>query len=231
MAPTDRPGAVIAARLSILAMECADPERFSRGKRYAKEGAVVGFRVEQGEVAGQVQGSERTPYEVRLRWQPTSFRPGVVPTRDELVLRCTCADLAPVCKHAVAVLVHFAEQVALTPALLYDWRGPDDAWEHLPVRPVLQAVPDAPDRDRNGPESGRRPRPGTPAAAPEPDPLEPFFGVRTTMWGDWDADELDPFPDIVTLDAGPRPLGASPLAQDAGALLDEVIEALTSVFG
>jgi len=229
MAPTDRPGAVIAARLSILAAECADPDRFSRGKRYARDGAVMSLEVEQGVVAGQVQGSERTPYEVSLRWQPTSFRPGVVPTRDELVLRCTCPDLSPVCKHAVAVLVHLAEQVALQPGLLYTWRGSDETWEHLPVRPALHAVPDSGARPPAA--SGRLARPESPARTPEPDPLDPFFGQRATMWGEWEADDLDPFPDIVPLIAAARPHASSPVGQDAAALLDEVMAALTAVFG
>lgn len=228
MAPSDRPGAVIAMRLSMLAAECADPERFSRGKRYAKDGAVVACDVARGEVVGQVQGSERAPYDVVIRWRPSSFRPGVVPTRDELVLRCSCLDMTPVCKHAVALLVHLAELVAVTPAVLYEWRGPDDAWEHLPVRPALHVVPSGPDRAPTG--GPQRPAP-VPAGPPEPDPLDPFFGTRDTMWGEGQDDPLDPFPEIVPLTAGPRPPDATPVGMAAAALLDEVMDALTSLFG
>ena len=40
--------------------------RLSRGRSYARSGQVMGLTVRPGEVAARVQGSRRTPYEVRI---------------------------------------------------------------------------------------------------------------------------------------------------------------------
>ena len=224
MSGNQKPGAFVAARLSILAAECADSERFGRGRRYFKEDAVLSVEITQGTVSASVQGSDREPYSVRLRWQPV-FRPGPVPVREELSISCACLDLAPVCKHAVAVLLKVADDVGRDPAVLDRWRGPDSVWEHLPVRPLLSVVPPAADAP------ARRLRDAAAAAPPvEPSLLEPFFGSRASLWAGWEDDD-NPFPGIVPLAPEPRSTAAEPLAAAAGALLDEALAVLTSVFG
>ncbi|MDA8072993.1 MAG: SWIM zinc finger family protein [Actinomycetota bacterium] len=44
-----------------------DPNRLPRGRTYARTGAVEGLRVAAGEITAAVQGSRRTPYQVRVR--------------------------------------------------------------------------------------------------------------------------------------------------------------------
>lgn len=162
-----RPGAWLAARLSVLAAETAEPDRFSRGRQYLREGAVVGLEVDSTVVLSAVQGSVAEPYRVELRWVP-SYRPGPVPRRNELQTACSCPDSVGCCKHAVAALLALAEAVGDEPALLDDWRGSDEQWEHLPEAPVEAALP----------AGGRTsPGPGPATVAPNPALLE-FFGHR-----------------------------------------------------
>lgn len=222
-----RPGAVIATRLSILAAESADHDRFGRGRRYFKESAVVDCTVEHAVVSGRVQGSEAVPYSVALRWRPEHL-PGPVPVREELAVSCSCSDSAPVCKHAVALLLRLADDVGRDPTVLERWRGPDSSWSHLPARPTLSVV-----RSDDGPAPARRgvePRRPAVVQPSEPDPLEPFFGVRSTLWGTWAPDEFDPFPGILPLSPGARPPTSDPLAAAAAGLLDETLDLLASLF-
>lgn len=44
-----------------------DPNRLPRGRTYARSGAVGALEIGSGEVLADVQGSRRTPYEVRVR--------------------------------------------------------------------------------------------------------------------------------------------------------------------
>lgn len=44
-----------------------DPNRLPRGRTYARTGAVEGLQVSAGEITADVQGSRRTPYQVRVR--------------------------------------------------------------------------------------------------------------------------------------------------------------------
>lgn len=44
-----------------------DPNRLPRGRTYARTGAVEGLQVGSGEITAAVQGSRRTPYQVRVR--------------------------------------------------------------------------------------------------------------------------------------------------------------------
>jgi len=223
-----RPGAVVAVRLSVLAAECADPDRFGRGRRYFKEGAVSDLLIEHAVVSGNVQGSESTPYSVALRWRP-QHPPGPVPVRDELVVSCTCRDASPVCKHAVALLLRFSDEVGRDPGALEEWRGSDDDWAHLPARPVLSVVPPVSGQSRA--LRAVRPDRDTPPEPSDAEVLAPFFGVRDTLWGTWAYDEDNPFPDIVTLAPEPRPATSDPLTLAAGILLDEALGLLNELFG
>lgn len=233
-----RPGAVVAVRLSVLAAECADPDRFGRGRRYFKEGAVNDLVVEHAVVTGRVQGSESSPYSVALRWRPEHL-PGPVPLREELVVSCSCMDSSPVCKHAVALLLRLSDEVGRDPGMLERWRGTDETWAHLPAKPVLAVVPAA-GREAVGREaasgtgrtlrsvpSGRE----VPVGPSDAEVLAPFFGNPATIWRDWSPDGDDPFPDIVTLAPEPRPATSDPLAGAAASLLDEALAMLTSLFG
>jgi len=208
-----RPGALHGTRLSILAAEVSDPDRFRRGRVYLREGAVQGVAVVEGEVVGHVQGSERTPYVVVLATRP--WHPGAspVPTRDEVSSRCTCPDGALVCKHAVAVLLTFADRVAAEPALLERWRRVDLA--------ASAAAAEAPPEFRAPSPKPQPPRP----ARDEPDVLGPFFGPRPEGSSRWIESVLEP------LDRPARSVTATDLELAALDALDEAHRALQSLYG
>ena len=46
-----------------------------------------------------------------------------MPERSEIGFDCTCPDWDDPCKHAVAVMITFSEEIALDPSLLVRWRG------------------------------------------------------------------------------------------------------------
>jgi uncharacterized Zn finger protein len=141
---------VVATRLSILAAETAEPERYRRGRGYARDGSVMEFSVAPGEITASVQGSERQPYLVRLTW--SGSRTTAVPNRSQLLVRCSCPDDAVVCKHAVATLLVVADAVAASPEVLDRWRGG-------PVTEQATVVAES-------------------TGSSQPDPLAEFFGPR-----------------------------------------------------
>lgn len=126
------PGAETSAKLAatmleVALAEVAEPERLRRGRRYARQGAVVDVVVEPGVVRGSVQGSRAQPYEVivRVLGGPAAGDrlTDLVPSSGHLGFQCTCPDWEHPCKHGVAVLTHLAERVAYEPSLLATWRG------------------------------------------------------------------------------------------------------------
>src|SRR5262245_45647563 len=138
----NQPGRVVAAMLRALAAELSDPGRYSRAKAYARDGAVIEIDIRPQSATGLVLGSRRQPYEVLLAADAANADelaaadPAVlgsmtmlVPGRDELSIGCTCPDAAGVvgglCKHAVALLLVFADETSIEPELLVRWRSPD----------------------------------------------------------------------------------------------------------
>ncbi len=149
---TDQPGRLPATMIKVLAAEMSDPQRLRRGKQYARSGAVLDIVIERGTVTCEVQGSRRTPYIASL-----DVRPGDgMPLRRDVTARCTCPDDAgpsaaglAVCKHVVAAMFVFSDELLQDPALLDVWRdrrvaGGDES--------------DEPDEATAGP-TGRRPEP------------------------------------------------------------------------
>jgi hypothetical protein len=116
------PGRIAATQLRVLAAEMSDPGRLARGKGYWADGAVVDIAIDPGVVTATVQGSRRHPYEVTLG---TDIGPGM-PTRRELEVSCTCPDDEGTgqhaCKHVVAALFQFSEEVSIDPDLIGHWR-------------------------------------------------------------------------------------------------------------
>jgi hypothetical protein len=129
--------------LRALAAEVSDPGRYSRAKAYARDGAVIEIDVREQAVTGLVLGSRHEPYEVLLAAEPATAEelaaadPAVlgsmtmlVPGREELAVACSCPDatggFGALCKHAVAVLLVFADETNIEPALLMRWRSPAD---------------------------------------------------------------------------------------------------------
>jgi len=133
-----QPGRLAATMLRALSAELSDPGRYSRGKGYARDGAVIDIEIRAGEVVGQVLGSRRDAYRVLLQAVAAPIRGGelgqlteaanvvaLIPDRTEMSVRCNCpdGDGGMMCKHAIAVLLVFADEVSIEPELLGVWRG------------------------------------------------------------------------------------------------------------
>ncbi|MDO5029430.1 MAG: hypothetical protein Q4E11_02465 [Corynebacterium sp.] len=131
----------------------ADAGRVHRGEKYRFDGNVLGIRVAEGYVIGEVQGSQPEPFSVFirfprrdhkqveevLRWlvnNPSSFTEferGELPFAqmeklfcdgDEHVYsECTCPDPAPVCKHTVAVAAQLIAEIDQDPLSSMQLRG------------------------------------------------------------------------------------------------------------
>ena len=129
------PGALASAMLAASVAGRADPARFGRGRSYVRDGAVIDLSVAPGELIGSVLGSRSSPYQVSVRVPrlPDLDTDGdgtavgvlnhLVPQPRDLRSDCSCPDDADPCKHAVAVLLAFAQQVAIHPRLLATWRS------------------------------------------------------------------------------------------------------------
>jgi hypothetical protein len=116
----------MSAMLSAGVAEIADPQRFRRGRAYRRDDAVVSLDVEPGVVSGGVQGSRPTPYNVEVRVGPGPAGvsgAALVPSAKTLRISCTCPDWDDPCKHAIAVLLEFADRVGDNPELLATWRS------------------------------------------------------------------------------------------------------------
>jgi hypothetical protein len=122
----DREIRLVPAMISSLVASMTDPSRLSRGRTYARQGAVADLDVDDGIVTGSVQGSRAQPYEVTVRAAPAHAFDSLialVPEHDEVTFLCSCPDWDDPCKHAVAVMIAFAELVAEEPEALRLWRG------------------------------------------------------------------------------------------------------------
>ena len=128
-----QPGRLAATMLRALSAELSDPTRYSRGKSYARDGAVIDIEVRPGEVAGEVLGSRRDAVQgLAVRRPGTAARRrrhladiaghvvALIPDRTEIAIECTCPDAGGglMCKHAIAMLLVFADEVAIEPELL-----------------------------------------------------------------------------------------------------------------
>ena len=150
-----QPGRLAATMLRALSAELSDPARYARGKAYARDGAVIDIEVRPGEVAGQVLGSRRDAYRVSLFADPAPERGrtgesvsnaanvvALIPDRTELSVECTCPDAGGLlCKHAIAVLLVYADEVSIEPDLLSRWRGEQDRESGDHVRPRPHEAP------------------------------------------------------------------------------------------
>jgi hypothetical protein len=109
--------------MKVLAAEMTDPSRLRRGKQYAKDGSVIDIVVDPGTVTCEIQGSRSLPYIAVL-----AVRPGDgMPLRRDVRTTCTCPDDDNIdgfaCKHVVAAMFTFSDELLLEPELLDVWRG------------------------------------------------------------------------------------------------------------
>ena len=131
---SEREGRLLMTMVNVLTAGLSDPSRLGRGRTYARQGAVLDLHVEAGELTASVQGSRSRPYEVTVHVAAaTTFdnTAALVPARRDIRFSCTCPDWDDPCKHAVAVMVAFAEDVGEDPALLAHWRGKPQPGERV----------------------------------------------------------------------------------------------------
>ncbi len=123
-----QPGRLPATMMKVLAAEMSDPQRLRRGKQYAKDGSVLDIVIEPGVVTCEVQGSRSTPYIASLE---VTHGDGM-PLRRDVQSVCNCPDHDNwhdhACKHVIATMFTFADELLMEPELLDVWRGndPDD---------------------------------------------------------------------------------------------------------
>lgn len=171
------PYALAGTMMRVVAAELTDSGRFMRARRLQEERSIATIDVTAGVLSGSVQGSDPQPYDVRwdclrltshaeqrrraLALDHPNRATQLVPGAADLRATCTCVDATSlgsgVCKHAIAVLLEFADDIAVDATRLADWRGvalgateaidPDDpGFEHADPEAASQptAMPSAP---------------------------------------------------------------------------------------
>jgi len=153
----NHPGRLPATMMKVLAAEMSDPSRLRRGKQYSKDGSVLDIVIDRGVVTCEIQGSRSTPYIASLEVTQGDG----MPLRRDVVATCTCPDDdnwdGYACKHVVAAMFTFSDELLLEPELLDTWRNrepgaaapTDDHAEH-------DQAPDAHDRWDESPTARRR---------------------------------------------------------------------------
>ncbi len=201
------PGRLPATMMKVLAAEMSDPSRLRRGKQYAKDGSVLDIDIQPGVVTCEVQGSRPTPYIAAIEVTPGDG----MPLRRDVTVRCTCPDSdnwdGLACKHALAAMFTFSDELLLEPELL-------DVWRNRSIDRTERADHDGTDgrgeiADTTPPASTHRGshrhlrvvRPGErpPAAGPEREP-EPTSRLPDPVDALLAAPAGHPLPDVPTLD-------------------------------
>jgi hypothetical protein len=204
-------GRLATTLLSVAVAGMAEPNRFRKGRAYVAERAVTRIDVDPGRLTGTVVGTRVDPYRVIVDVVSTTRAAGAVgapdrpevmrltPEPDDIVVACTCPDDADPCKHAVAVLLAFANELGPRPELLAEWR--------------CGTVGEAPRAVVGGRARSERHL----RLAPPPAPESPFVSDE---WRRFEGDGLPPVPALdalvptfVPLDPPPTPVGSIDLGQ------------------
>lgn len=116
------------------AMETSD-SILSRGRTYARAGQVIGVQAEPGVFTATIQGSSRTPYEVRLATVRISGS-------DRIDATCSCPYTCDYdwCKHAAALAYVAAFLIDTQPGTRAVWEGEEPAQDAAPLTPDDLAV-------------------------------------------------------------------------------------------
>lgn len=130
-------GKLASTMLSVTVASMGDPARFRRGRALQLEGAVQRLEIDAGTLRASVVGSRPDPYSVVIS-APTIERPsgpagdssgvarsmiaGLLPDKADVLTSCSCPDFDDPCKHSMAALLAFAEQLTSQPRLLIEWR-------------------------------------------------------------------------------------------------------------
>lgn len=213
-----QPGRLPSTMAKVLAAEMSDPHRLSRGKRYAKDGSVLDIDIRPGVVTCEVQGSRSTPYLASIEVTPGDG----MPLRRDVSAGCTCPDAdnwdGHICKHVVAALFAFADELLIEPELLDVWRGRDVQREsdaEVPSRIPANAPPSHADVWKAASETDEEQQPASEEAreeapaAPLVDPLVEFLSTPVGR-------ELPRVPHLERLDPDlPRPPDLAAVLRDA----------------
>lgn len=133
----------------------ADRGRLSRGRTYARNGQVVDFQVQCGQIVAEVQGSQNFPFtavfsvrpleefeiaelaktvrdspgmlaEIVSGSLPEELGPALLPdSASDLDFECSCPDSGYPCKHVAAVVYLMAEHLDSKPVSMLTLRGVD----------------------------------------------------------------------------------------------------------
>jgi hypothetical protein len=186
-------GALASTMLSVAVASAVDTGRLARAKQYFNDGSVQRIELDTGVLRGTVMGSRPSPYLVEIS-VPVLERDGTVeaarvqlnritPAANDLHCRCSCADPAPMCKHAAASVLALSSELRSRPELLTHWRT-------APVGSQPKLPP------------GHRARRGAAAQTP---PARPSVATRPErqppVWAspEWQAFLGDPPPDVHTV--------------------------------
>ena len=97
-----------------------DTHRFSRAKKYLREGRVNPLHLSRGQIGATVNGSASNPYSVEIRIDHCrGDHDALLPTKKEIAFRCNCPDDVSPCKHSLAVLLAFCEEMKTNPYILH----------------------------------------------------------------------------------------------------------------
>ena len=128
----------IAQQLAEIVSREADSGRLQRGRRYHRQGRVSAVEVSPGEVRAGVGGSGGVEYSVVISAREAPAQADddlIVPSFTDIAFQCNCMDWGDPCKHGVAALLAFADEVDLDNELVYTWRGATDPSPTAPRPP------------------------------------------------------------------------------------------------
>lgn len=124
-----------AQELAELAARVGEGQRLSRGRRYQRQGNVLDLDVSDELITATVAGSRAEPYHVSIACKPANENErraamddpsGAIPRAIDVAYTCICPDWGDPCKHGIAVMLEFAEEVDGDAHLLLAWRGIHD---------------------------------------------------------------------------------------------------------
>ena len=227
-------GKLASTLLSVAVAGMADPARFRRGKAYVTDHSVTRLQISPGRLVANVTGSRESPYQVIIAVRtierpvlgsPEAFRQQInqlTPAAGDLTVSCTCPDWDDPCKHAVAALLAFANELVVRPELLVEWRSAHGGEGEGRARVGSRAT-------RSGERHLRLATPGETAA----EPPRPAAKAPALPPAPWETDAWQAFlgaapPQPPTVPAEPSRVGQAALGTiDLGAWLRAALEQLT----
>lgn len=126
----------LARSIADLAIELGDPGRMMRARKLHRAGSVGEISVDPLRLRAPVFG-ESDSYETEIRSDGSGSLAGPAPEFGRILCDCTCPDTGESCKHSLALLLTFAEEVEDQPHLAARFL---DEGEQVPdgVSPVIQ---------------------------------------------------------------------------------------------